>query len=403
MLLPAHTALLDALDRHARRREEGIATLSALVGSPSRALTLFTEWAHRHGVSVAAPEADEPRAMVRAWAAAVARERELFADAEAFVALQAPPDSPRPLFFRQKTAHERALLLDALSPGQTEKATWELSLQLLASRELPARGMLPDAVDAAIAREPFSALRALLRWVPAGETPALRIRVGLPELRGLRAAAAICAAAPSLTVVCVLTPEAFAACQERGESHVLAMLREGWLDVPEEAAPGTASGFVVPTLARFQQEGTPAPLVAHYIEAARALTVAGSEAADRSRSKAEQFLYELLQHRPATRGRFALNSRIEQGTGVRPLEIDLLCRELRLAVEIDGYFHFRSAEDFRRDRRKDLALQRLGYWVVRILAEDVVARLEDILETIDTLMEARRRESAGQEMPHGHR
>ncbi|WP_037583204.1 endonuclease domain-containing protein [Stigmatella aurantiaca] len=403
MLLPAHTALLDALDRHARRREEGIATLSALVGSPARALALFTGWAHRRGVSVAAPEADEPRAMVRAWAAALARERELFADAEAFVALHASPGSPRPLFFRQKTAHERALFVDALSPAQTVKATWELSLQLLASQEIPAAGMLPDAVEAAIAREPFSALRAVLGWVPAGETPALRIRVGLSELRRLRAAAAICAAAPSLTVVCILTPEAFAACQDRGESHVLAMLREGWQDVPEEAAPGTASEAIGPALARFQQEGTPAPLVAHYVEAARALTAAGPEAGDRSRSKAEQFLYELLQHRPATRGCFTLNGLVEPGTGGRSLEIDLLCRELRVAVEIDGYFHFRGAEDFRRDRRKDLALQRLGYWVVRFLAEDVVARLEDILETIDTLMEARRRESSGQEMPHGHR
>jgi very-short-patch-repair endonuclease len=403
LLLPAHTALLDTLDRHARRREEGIATLSALVGPPTQALALFTAWAHRRGVSVVVPDAEEPRELVRAWAAALARERELLLDAEAFVVLHAPQGAPRPLLFRGKTAHERGLLLDTLSPPHTQKATWELCCQLLTSRRLPAAGALPAEVETAIALEPFSALRALLGLVPARSTPILRLQAGLSEFGRLRAAAALAAAAPSLTLVCVLTPEAFEACQHRGESRVLAMLREGLLEIPAQGPSGAGPAAVAPTLARFQQEGTPEPLVAHYVEAARALTALDPESEGRSRSQAERFLYELLQHRPGTRDRFVLNGRVASGTGGRPLEVDLLCRELRLAVEIDGYFHFRGAEDFRRDRRKDVALQRLGYWVVRFLAEDVVARLEDILETLDTLIDARRQALAGQETPHGYR
>jgi hypothetical protein len=403
LLHPAHTALLDALDRHARRREGGIATLSALVGPPDQALALFTAWAHRRGVSVAVSDTEEPRTMVRAWALALARERALFLDAEAFVVLHAPPGTPRPLFFRGKTAHERGLLLDALSPPPAQKATWELCRQLLASREFPGVGTLPAEVEAAIAQEPFSALRALLGLVPARGAPVLRIHVGIAELGRLHAAAALGAAAPSLTLVCVLTPEALAACQHRGESRALAMLREGLLELPEEALPGVASGAVAPMLARFHQEGTPEPLVAHYLEAARALTTGGPDAGGRARSEAERFLFELLQHRPKTRGLFVLNGLVPLDTGGRPWEVDLLCRELRLAVELDGYFHFRGAEDFRRDRRKDLALQRQGYWVVRFLAEDVVARLEDILDTLDTLIDARRLEASQQERPHGHR
>ena len=55
---------------------------------------------------------------------------------------------------------------------------------------------------------------------------------------------------------------------------------------------------------------------------------------------------------------------------------------MNLAVEIDGYYHFQDPDAYRRDRRKDLELQKHGYLVVRVLAEDVVCRLEEVLETI---------------------
>ena len=43
---------------------------------------------------------------------------------------------------------------------------------------------------------------------------------------------------------------------------------------------------------------------------------------------------------------------------------------------------FTDPEAFRRDRRKDLELQKQGYLVVRVLAEDVVERLEEVMDTI---------------------
>ena len=42
------------------------------------------------------------------------------------------------------------------------------------------------------------------------------------------------------------------------------------------------------------------------------------------------------------------------------MEVDLWAGILGLAVEIDGYYHFQSRDSFRRNRRKDLALQKLG-------------------------------------------
>src|SRR5262249_54107878 len=66
----------------------------------------------------------------------------------------------------------------------------------------------------------------------------------------------------------------------------------------------------------------------------------------------------------------------------RPAEVDLLCRDPRIAVEIDGYFHFRDPAGYRRDRTKDWELQRRGYLVLRFLAEDVIPRLEEICDPI---------------------
>ena len=64
------------------------------------------------------------------------------------------------------------------------------------------------------------------------------------------------------------------------------------------------------------------------------------------------------------------------------MEVDLLCAEARVAVELDGLQHLASVEAYRRDRRKDLLLQENGYLVLRFLAEDVGQQLDLVLDTI---------------------
>ncbi|MCY1016194.1 endonuclease domain-containing protein [Pyxidicoccus sp. MSG2] len=400
MLPPVHTALLDSLDRHARRRAEGIATLSTLVGPPEQGLALLTQWIHRRGLGVAVAEGDDPRAMVSAWATALARERDLTSDAEAFAVRAQAPGPRRDLQFRGKTAHERRVLLDGLALPHSEPATWELCRSLLEAPSLPSPGSLPSLVSRAIEKEPLAALQSLLALVPPGSAPALRARGGAADFRALRTVASLCAAAPGLTAVCVLTPESLAEHLRREESRALAMLREGRLDLPEASRETPAASPVDPTLARLRQEGTPQPVIELYEEAARAITTGRREAEDRARSAAERYLQAQLHAHPSTRNLFKPNVRLDVGDGGRPLEVDLLCRKYRLAVELDGHFHFHDAESFRRDRRKDLALQRAGYWVVRFLSDDVVSHLEDIFETLDTLIAARRQESSGPEVTH---
>ena len=108
----------------------------------------------------------------------------------------------------------------------------------------------------------------------------------------------------------------------------------------------------------------------------------------RARSAAEAFLFRRLETLPATRGRFALNAFLPIPLGGAPgIEVDLLCRDARLAVELDGARHL-SEESYRRDREKDLALQRHGWLVLRFLAADATARLGDVLDAILPLLPA---------------
>jgi very-short-patch-repair endonuclease len=64
------------------------------------------------------------------------------------------------------------------------------------------------------------------------------------------------------------------------------------------------------------------------------------------------------------------------------MEVDLLCADPRLAIELDGPQHLHDPRAYRRDRRKDTLLQEHGYFVLRFLTEDVGKHLDTILDTI---------------------
>ncbi len=64
------------------------------------------------------------------------------------------------------------------------------------------------------------------------------------------------------------------------------------------------------------------------------------------------------------------------------MEVDLLCADAHVAVELDGAQHLADADAYRRDRRKDMLLQENGFLVVRFLAEDMGRHLDEILDAI---------------------
>ena len=173
--------------------------------------------------------------------------------------------------------------------------------------------------------------------------------------------------------------------------------------LPLSSTPGWPEEVFVPLERDWQEtyaasvkrlciDGVDAALASLFVVAST--TVAeGDEGVERARSAAEAFLFQRLETLPETRGRFALNEKLPIAFGKGAfLEPDLLCADLRLAVEIDGVQHLGSADAYRRDRRKDMLLQENGYFVMRFLYDDVLANLPYVLEAI--LWEVRRRADA---------
>ena len=163
--------------------------------------------------------------------------------------------------------------------------------------------------------------------------------------------------------------------------------------LPASAIPGWPAEVPLPidpewkhnysgSIRRLVRDGVDVQLANLFVHAFHRIS-AEAEGETRARSASEAFLYRRLQTLPATANLFRLNVDLpipfdNQGR----MEVDLLCEELRLAIELDGGQHLADAEAYRRDRRKDAALQQRGYFVLRFLAEDLGQHLDDTLDAI---------------------
>jgi very-short-patch-repair endonuclease len=119
-----------------------------------------------------------------------------------------------------------------------------------------------------------------------------------------------------------------------------------------------------------------------FVRAARRVEP-GAEGAARARSASEAFIFHRFETIPELRGKFRLNIRLPiPFDDTSRMEVDLLCEEMKIAVEIDGGQHLADADAWRRDRRKDVLLQSHGYLVLRFLAEDLGRRLDMVIDTV---------------------
>jgi superfamily II DNA or RNA helicase len=171
--------------------------------------------------------------------------------------------------------------------------------------------------------------------------------------------------------------------------------------LPASAIPGWPADVVLPSdpvwkrdysgsVRRLIRDGVDTPLASLFVHAARAMPEDG-EGAARARSASEAFLYRRLDTLPETNGRFRLNVALPiPFDGFGTLEVDLLCADARVAIELDGGQHLADPVAYRRDRRKDQLLQENGYFVLRFLAEDVGKQLDAVLDAILRVLARRR-------------
>ena len=163
--------------------------------------------------------------------------------------------------------------------------------------------------------------------------------------------------------------------------------------LPASAIPGWPADVTLPSdpvwkrdyagsVRRLVRDGVDSPLASLFVHVARAVAP-DSDGAARARSATEAFLYRRLETLAEIRNRFQLNAPLPIAfDGVGTLEVDLLCADARVAVELDGAQHLADPVAYRRDRRKDQLLQENGYLVLRFLAEDVGKELDSVLDAI---------------------
>jgi superfamily II DNA or RNA helicase/very-short-patch-repair endonuclease len=172
--------------------------------------------------------------------------------------------------------------------------------------------------------------------------------------------------------------------------------------VPASAIPGWPGDVALPadplwkrdfsaSVRRLVRDGVDVPLANLFVTAARPIPPE-AEGANRARSASEAFLYRRLETLPETRGRFHLNTDLPIAfDGFGRMEIDLLCADSRVVIEVDGAQHLADPVAYRRDRRKDQLLQENGYLVLRFLAEDVARELDSVLDGILRSLSSRRK------------
>ncbi len=171
--------------------------------------------------------------------------------------------------------------------------------------------------------------------------------------------------------------------------------------LPASAIPGWPADVVLPadplwkrdysgSVRRLVRDGVDTPLASLFAHVARTVPP-DADGADRARSATEAFLYRRLETLSETKGSFRVNVALPIAfDGFGRLEVDLLCADARVAVELDGAQHLADPVAYRRDRRKDQLLQENGYLVLRFLAEDVGRDLDLVLDAILRALSQRR-------------
>jgi very-short-patch-repair endonuclease len=163
--------------------------------------------------------------------------------------------------------------------------------------------------------------------------------------------------------------------------------------LPASAVPGWPADVPLPTdtgwkhdyaasVRRLARDGVDESLANLFADAARPI-VPEAEGTSRARSATEAFLYRRLESLHETKGRFRLNAELPIAfDALSRMEVDLLCADSRVVVELDGAQHLADAVAYRRDRRKDQLLQENGYLVLRFLSGDVGKDLNAVLDAI---------------------
>ncbi len=381
-MTPVHAQL----DWHQRLRTSGVPTITVLVGATSSCEAVWRAWAEHEARDVVVATHDVTRAL-RAWMLSGGRtEVSLFR-----LLAERLNMSPEELTRRvsRSTVHERRRMLTRAALGLGEPVSTLCDRWLRATSESTT---LDEAFEALCCEGHERACAAdwLRHLFRAEAMPAVLCEPGQSSGQVSAATHAlyqVMEVCPSLPVALAVTIEAFNDyLLNEPESREKALLRGAVIALEHE--PPVRQEWQAVALSLKQAGASETTLAAFERLAQSPLERLRHD--DGARSEAERFLANLLAELPFTAGLFELNGHLPIPFGSRPdMEVDLLCRRFKVALEVDGYHHFQDEARYRADRAKDYLLQRQGYLVLRFLAEDVVKNLEAIIERLHDALDSR--------------
>ena len=372
------------LDRHAIRRTTGLPTVTMLVGPIGAGGGAWRRWSGCTGRSVVF--ANRNQFPYAEWVRSVAEHIDLPIAAVHCLAERAERDPEELLAaWRAKTHAVFDQFWNTLAPNADDDL---LRAMAMLAVERGSR----STVAAALSDLGEQIVQMIVRLAPSSRWPSILFVSGSSDAfstAGLVSATWAMRVPMVPVAIAVLAGvwEEFVATAP--ESRTKALLKEGELAATEidtntvEQAL-TEAGVARSAVAAVGAIGADVALLELAVDTVRATAAPPTTQVedDRARSAAERFLFTFLESLPETAGRFELNAALDFAFGPRPAEVDLLCRSPRIAIELDGYFHFVAPDGYRRDRTKDWELQRRGFVVLRFLAEDIIPRLEIIRDRI---------------------
>ncbi len=410
------TAFVSKLALHQSRRNQSIPTLSVLTGGAAATQLLWNQWAQQVDRHTAVCTYESALSLFEGWLSIVVQHydlRSLVLERVAQLSDRAVEQLSAWLthaseyqierFWQQQCAQSEQgrwlkVLLDRAKPlcGKFREVLNSEGIELKAN-DLPAIAQLFTLVSTLL---PENAVPGILIRLPSNrhESPRQTILIALTQL---------VEAVPTIPIgLLLLSGQADELLSTLPESRAKATLRGGVVEIAAPGKNGLRQWLSDRGLKRedhlqsIVHAGQKYGATEAILNAALALTESAEKAeptADEKenyRSQAEWLLFQYLEARPATSGQFRVNAQLDIRFGNRSMEVDFLADSAKIVVELDGYYHFQSSDSYRRDRRKDIALQQAGFWVLRFLSEDVIARLEEILATIDQALSLRLAQSS---------
>jgi len=406
---------LSLLNSHQKRRLDGIPTISVLIGSIGLSIYYWKDWLNKEQRTSCIVSNLDLKQILELWIEKIHDQKHLFQRCVDYIAQKTNSNNYDNIAYqlRNRTKHELNIFYSNIFKNQTHYDVNLLFENIINQERLKPYSINISKLTHIWGCKPksfFNLLHSISEMIPSDELPAIIIPIKIlcsnnESLNNIEKSARILEKISSH--LCFL-PVALALNEtdynkfiaQAPDSRVKALCQETTIQVKGldftnakqmlNSIPETSNSIVSKVVKVLVNEGTTEKLIQDFkkiVLTSLSPDLKNVKQTNNARSNVEKFFFHLLETLSETTGLFELNGKLDFKFGNKLMEVDFVSKKYKIAIEIDGYYHFTSKEAYRRDRRKDWILQKKGYIVLRILADDIVCKLEEIIKEIKEIIQ----------------